>query len=73
MKKLILLLIFIVFKSCVTIRFPQSVKIDITIPETLDAEKIEILVDTLRSGKYEGTLEFNIGRKKDKSFDKSLN
>tara|TARA_B100001175_G_C19495276_1_gene634889 strand:+ start:2021 stop:2242 length:222 start_codon:yes stop_codon:yes gene_type:complete len=72
MKKLILISLFILINSCVTIRFPQSVKIDITIPETLDAEKIEILVDTLLSGKYEGTLEFNIGRKKHKSFDKTM-
>ena len=32
--------------SCVTIKFPEYIKVDITTPENFDADKIQILVDT---------------------------
>jgi len=47
MKKLFFLLIFsLLLLSCVTIRFPENIKVDITTPENFDADKIQILVDT---------------------------
>lgn len=50
--------------SCVTIRFPENIKVDITVPENFDAENIKILVDTLRGinrkdeNEINGTVEF---------------
>ena len=35
--------------SCVIIRFPQNVDIEISVPDDFDKRKIEILVDTLVS------------------------
>ena len=32
--------------SCVKIKFPEYIKVDITTPENFDADKIQILVDT---------------------------
>ena len=32
--------------SCVSIRFPESIKVDITVPENLDIEKVEVIIDT---------------------------
>ena len=65
MKKIFFLSLFsLLILSCVTIRFPENIKVDITIPENFDADKIQILVDTLRGlnkkGKNEinGTVEF---------------
>ena len=52
--------------SCVSIRFPESIKVDITVPENLDIEKVEVIIDTLRGvnlkgkNKIDGIFEFNI-------------
>ena len=32
--------------SCVTIKFPENIKVDITTPENFDGDKIQILVVT---------------------------
>ena len=51
--------------SCVSIRFPESIKVDITVPENLDLEKVQVIIDTLkgvsRKGKnIDAVMEFNI-------------
>ena len=50
MKKIIIiLLISSLFYSCVALRFPDKMEININVPEDFDIEKLEIIVDTLRS------------------------
>jgi hypothetical protein len=34
--------------SCVSIRFPESIKVDITVPENLNLEKVQVIIDTLK-------------------------
>ena len=64
-KKLFFLSILILFiYSCVSIRFPETIKVDITVPSDFDVEKMQILIDTLRGlnkkgeKKVNGTVEF---------------
>ena len=67
MKKILLisLLSFSIY-SCVSIRFPESIKVDITVPENLDIEKVQVIIDTLRGlnkqgeNKIDGVFQFNI-------------
>ena len=68
MKKLLLLLLLVPLISCVIIRFPQKVNVDITVPADFDVNKMEILVDTLvsKNEKIKGTLEFSIKKEKNK-------
>ena len=50
MKKIIILLIIsYCFQSCISLKFPDKMEINISVPEDYDIEKLEILVDTLRS------------------------
>ena len=50
MKKLIVILVISsLFYSCVALRFPDKMEININVPEDFDIEKLEIIVDTLRS------------------------
>ena len=50
MKKIIvILLISTLFYSCVALRFPDKMEININVPSDFDIEKLEIIVDTLRS------------------------
>ena len=50
MKKIIIiLLISSLFYSCVALRFPDKMETNINVPEDYDIEKLEIIVDTLRS------------------------
>ena len=50
MKKLIILfLISYLVQSCVSLKFPDKMEINISVPEDYNIEKLEILVDTLRS------------------------
>mgnify|MGYP005662305719 FL=1 len=37
------------FQSCISLKFPDKMEINISVPEDYDIEKLEILVDTLRS------------------------
>ena len=36
-------------QSCISLKFPDKMEINISVPEDYDIEKLEILVDTLRS------------------------
>jgi len=50
MKNSILILFVVInYISCVIIRFPQNLDIEIRVPDDFDKRKIEILVDTLVS------------------------
>ena len=54
--------------SCVSIRFPESIKVDISIPENLDLEKVKVIIDTLKGVNLKGknldaVMEFNIIKK----------
>ena len=66
MKKILLTaLLSLSILSCVSIRFPESIKVDITVPENLDLEKVQVIIDTLkgvsRKGKnIDAVMEFNI-------------
>jgi hypothetical protein len=69
MKNIILVfLLSLSIYSCVSIRFPESIKIDITVPENLDIEKVQVIIDTLRGVNLKGknldaVMEFNIIKK----------
>ncbi len=50
MKKLIILfMISYLVQSCISLKFPDKMEINISVPEDYNIEKLEILVDTLRS------------------------
>ena len=50
MKKIILLFMTsYLFQSCISLKFPDKMEINISVQEDYDIEKLEILVDTLRS------------------------
>ena len=58
------ILSLIIFYSCVSVRFPETIKVDITIPSDFDIDKMQILIDTLKGlnkkdqNKINGTFEF---------------
>ena len=55
MKKILLTaLLSLSVLSCISIRFPESIKVDITVPENLDVEKVQIIIDTLRGLNKQG-------------------
>jgi len=73
MKKIIMLfLVSSIFYSCVALKFPDKMEININVPEDFDIEKLEIIVDTLRSqakNKFDmkveiGTVKKTISEKK---------
>ena len=72
MKKTLLIVFFCLsLSSCVSIRFPESIKVDVTVPENLDIEKVQVIIDTLkginRKGKnIDALMEFNIVKKDNK-------
>ena len=50
MKKLIILfMISYLVQSCISLKFPDKMEINISVPEDYNIEKLEILVDTLKS------------------------
>ena len=67
-----LLLVSSLFYSCVALKFPDKMEININVPEDFDIEKLEIIVDTLRSqakDKFDmkveiGTVKKTISKKK---------
>ena len=48
-KLLILFIISFLVQSCISLKFPDKMEINISVPEDYDIEKLEILVDTLKS------------------------
>ena len=67
MKKLIIvILISSIFQSCIALKFPDKMEINISVPEDYNIEKLEILVDTLRSqakDKFDMQLEIGTVKK----------
>ena len=57
---LLVLLSLTLMTSCVSIRFPETMKVDITIPENFDAEKIQVIIDTLKSQHVDAKIELSI-------------
>ena len=49
--------------SCVSVRFPETIKVDITVPEDFDVEQMKILIDTLKGNKVDGTIEVLLHKK----------
>jgi hypothetical protein len=74
MKKIIMLfLVSSIFYSCVALRFPDKMEININVPEDFDIEKLEIIVDTLRSqAKNKFDMKVEIGTVK-KTISKKIN
>ena len=55
MKKLVLISAFsLSVITCVSIRFPETIKVDITIPEDFNIEKVELIIDTLKGYNKKG-------------------
>ena len=78
MKKIILVLIALIsLNSCISLQFPDSVNVEITVPVDTDVEKIEVMIDTLKAQAkdYGLTLEALIHKKnvKDKKNKKNKN
>ncbi len=67
-----LFLVSSIFYSCVALKFPDQMEININVPEDFDIEKLEIIVDTLRSqakNKFDmkveiGTVKKTLSKKK---------
>lgn len=59
-----ILITLAIFYSCISVKFPETVKVEITVPSDFDIEKMRILVDTLKGlnkkdqNKINGTFEF---------------
>ena len=69
MKKIILVLIALIsLNSCISLQFPDSVNVEITVPVDTDVEKIEVMIDTLKAQAkdYGLTLEALIHKKDSK-------
>ena len=68
-----LFLVSSIFYSCVALKFPDKMEININVPEDFDIEKLEIIVDTLRSqAKNKFDMQVEIGTvKKSKSKKKN--
>ena len=75
MKKLLFLFIIsYLVQSCISLKFPDKMEINISVPEDYDIEKLEILVDTLRSqAKDKFDMQVEIGTVKKLKKIKTLN
>ena len=67
MKKLLLISAFsLSVISCVSIRFPETIKVNITVPKDFNIEKVQLIIDTLKGynkngkNKINGVFEFNL-------------
>ena len=67
MKKLLIISAFsLSVISCVSIRFPEKIKVNITVPEDFNVEKIKVIINTLKGynkngkNKINGVFEFNL-------------
>ena len=75
MKKLLFLFIIsYLVQSCISLKFPDKMEINISVPEDYDIEKLEILVDTLKSqAKDKFDMQVEIGTVKKLKKIKTLN
>jgi Na+-transporting methylmalonyl-CoA/oxaloacetate decarboxylase gamma subunit len=64
MKKVLLLLaLSITATSCVIIRFPDTMHVDVSVPENFQKEDIEVIIDTLKSEKVQGVIQMKLEKK----------
>ena len=50
MKKFLPIIIaLITLNSCISLRFPDSINVEIIVPEDTNIEKIEVIIDTLKA------------------------
>ena len=68
MKNILIIFFSLSFFSCVMVRFPQKVNIEISVPDDIDVNKIEILVDTLvsKNKKIKRNVKVSINKEKNK-------
>ena len=55
-----LLITLATFYSCISVKFPETVKVEITVPSDFDIEKMRILVDTLKGLNKKDQNKWNI-------------
>ena len=48
-KRLLITFIALTFSSCISLKFPDKMNINITVPEDYDIEKFETIIDTIKS------------------------
>jgi len=64
MKKLLALSVLLtVATSCVIIRFPETMHVDVKVPEDFTQKDVEVIIDTLKNGKLEGVIQVKINKK----------
>jgi len=59
-KILSLAALLITATSCVIIRFPDTMNVDVTVPENFQKEDIEVIIDTLKSNKVQGVIQMKL-------------
>jgi hypothetical protein len=61
MKKLLAFAALILMtSSCVIIRFPDTMNVDVSVPEDFQKEDIEVIIDTLNSNKVQGVIQMKL-------------
>jgi len=64
MKKILsLAALLITATSCVIIRFPDTMHVDVSVPENFQKEDIEVIIDTLKSEKVQGVIQMKLEKK----------
>lgn len=64
MKKVLsLLALSITATSCVIVRFPDTMHVDVSVPENFQKEDIEVIIDTLKSEKVRGVIQMKLEKK----------
>ena len=64
MKKVLsLLALSITATSCVIVRFPDTMHVDVSVPEHFQKEDIEVIIDTLKSEKVQGVIQMKFEKK----------
>ena len=64
MKKLLsLAALMITATSCVIVRFPDTMNVDVTVPENFQKEDIEVIIDTLKSNKVQGVIQMKLEKR----------
>ncbi len=62
-KLLALFVLLTVAASCVIIRFPETMHVDVNVPEDFTQKDVEVIIDTLKNGKLEGVIQVKINKK----------
>ena len=46
--------------SFIVIRFPDTMHVDVSVPEDFQKEDIEVIIDTLKSNKVQGVIQMKL-------------